>query len=213
MSLTLRSIVVPLLIVLALAAAPVAYAQEPGLPVPLADLSAGYVFMHDFTDIGPDKDGVNFPVGWYFSGAFNPTAWFGIVGEVSGSYKNNLEINYLNIVQTSNDAQVYTFLGGARFFKKVGRVVPFAQILTGVAHMRVKSVFSWPGPDVGNTIEEDATDFALQPGGGVTVYLTERVGARVAVDYRSIIDFADDGNEYTNELRTIAGFTLQWGGR
>jgi hypothetical protein len=57
------------------------------------------------------------------------------------------------------------------------------------------------------------TDFALQPGGGLTIYLTDRVGVRLAVDYRTIIDFAEEDNDYTNELRTIAGFTLQWGGR
>jgi opacity protein-like surface antigen len=170
--------------------------------------------MYDTSNVGPDKDGVSFPAGWYFSGAVNPTTWFGIVGEVSGSYKNNLDISYADF-QSSNDAQVYTFMGGARFFKKVGRVVPFGQILTGVAHMRAKSRFTPGIPGFGNTIEESTTDFALQPGGGVTVYLTERVGVRLAGDYRSIIDFAADmeDNEYTNEFRMTAGFTLQWGGR
>ena len=211
MSLISRAIIT-VVVAVVLIPAP-ASAQEPGIPVPRADLSAGYVFMRDFTDVGPNVNDIDFPTGWYFSGAFNPTTWFGIVGEVSGSYKNDLDIGYLGF-QSSSDAQVYTFMGGARFFKKAGRLVPFAQILTGVAHMRAK-VRVTPGiSDFGDTIEENTTDFALQPGGGLTIYLTDRVGVRLAADYRSVIDFAGAAeNDYTNEFRMTAGFTFQWGGR
>jgi opacity protein-like surface antigen len=108
---------------------------------------------------------------------------------------------------------VYAFLGGPRFFTKMGRVVPFAQILTGVAHLRAQ-VRLTPGiPGVVDTVEDSTTDFALQPGGGLTILLTDRVGVRLAGDYRSIINFAEEENDYTNEFRMIAGFSLQWGGR
>jgi opacity protein-like surface antigen len=168
--------------------------------------------MRDFTEAGPDEDNMDFPAGWYFSAAFNPATWFGIVGEVSGSYKNDLDVEYFDL-QSSTDAQVYAFLGGPRFFKKMGRVVPFAQILTGVAHLRAQ-VRLTPGiPGVVDTVEDSTTDFALQPGGGLTILLTDRVGVRLAGDYRSIINFAEEENDYTNEFRMIAGFSLQWGGR
>ena len=206
-----RSTIGLAVLALSLAAASPASAQEPGsIPVPLADVSAGYAFMYDTTNVG-ERDGIEFPAGWYLSAAVNPLTWFGIVGEVSGSYRNNMDINY-DEWRSTNDARVYTFMAGPRFFKKVGRVVPFAQMLTGVAHMRGKSHISspWSG-DL--TVSESTTDFALQPGGGVTVYLTEQVGVRFAGDYRNVIDFSEDGNDYTNEFRFIGGFTLQWGGR
>jgi opacity protein-like surface antigen len=208
-----RATVVAAVVMLSLVTAPAASAQEPGtIPVPLGEISAGYVFMHDFTNLGPVK-GVDFPAGWYFSGAINPTTWFGVVGEVTGSYKSNLNIEYFGIRSVS-DAQVYTLMGGPRFFKKVGRVVPFAQVLTGVAHMRASGRFSGfdiPGGDF--DFKERATEFALQPGGGVTVYLTNHVGLRLAGDYRSVIDFHEEENDYTNEFRVAAGFTMHWGGR
>ena len=201
-----------LAIVVALLLTPVRVsAQEPGIPVPLADVSAGYVFMHDFTDIEAAAN-TNFPAGWYFSGAVNPTTWIGIVGEVSGSYKNNMRMDAF-MLNASTDVQIYTFMGGGRFFKKVGRVVPFAQMLAGVAHLRAKTHLTPSMPEIDDTFKGSATDFALQPGGGVTIYLTNRVGVRLAGDYRTIIDFAAGDNGYTHELRMIAGFTMQWGGR
>jgi hypothetical protein len=194
-----------------LALPPAASAQEPGsIPVPRAEVSGGYMFMRDFTDM-PNGGELDFPAGWYFSGAFNPTTWLGLVGEVGGSYKNNFDVAFDGL-RFSNDARVYTFMGGPRFFRKFGRIAPFAQVLAGVAHMRATVRFPDEVPGVG-TVKEKATDFALQPGGGLTVYLTEHVGARVAADYRSIIDFAEEENDYTNEFRVIAGFTLHWGGR
>jgi hypothetical protein len=130
-----------------------------------------------------------------------------------GSYKNDLNIDYFGF-QSSSDAQVYTFMGGARFFKRAGRVVPFAQLLTGVAHMRAKVRMSPAIPDFGDTIEENTTDFALQPGAGLTIYLTDRVGVRLAADYRSVIDFAGSNeNDYTTEFRMTGGFRFLGGGR
>ena len=178
------------------------------LPIPLFEVSAGYTFMRDFSSDLPGD--VNFPAGWYFSGAVNPNQWLGLVGEASGSYRNNLGFDVLGVTIT-NDASVYTLMGGPRFFHKAGRVVPFAQVLAGVAHMRIKTHIPVELADVG-TISDSATEFAFQPGAGVTVYLTERVGFRVAGDYRCIIDFAGgEENQYANQLRVVSGFTLHWG--
>lgn len=211
MSMLLRAI--PALVLCSLfLAPPAASAQEPGsIPVPLAEVSGGYMFMRDFTDM-PDGKGLNFPAGWYFSVAVNPTQWLGLVGEVGGSYKNRFDGIAFDEFRFSTDARVYTLMGGPRFFRKFGRVAPFAQVLAGVAHIRATVRFPDEIPGIG-TYRDNTTDFAVQPGGGVTVYLTEHVGARVAGDYRTIINFMDDGNDYTNEFRVIAGFTLHWGGR
>lgn len=123
--------------------------------------------------------------------------------------KNDLNLTFEDLA-LSNKARVYTFMGGPRFFKKTGRVVPFAQMLAGVAHMRLESTFA-DVPEIG-TFSEEATDFAIQPGGGVTIFLSERVGVRLAADYRCIMDFEDD-NTYANEFRFVSGFTFNWGAR
>ena len=183
-------------------------AQEAGtLPLPIAELSAGYAFMHD-TDIDE-----NFPAGWYVSGAVNLSQWFGIVGEAGGSYTTVDETYGLEQrFSLSTKLEGYTFMAGPRFFRKTGRVVPFAQFLTGVLYARSRTTSTWGDEPPYRGGRLVSTDFAIQPGGGVTVLLTERVGLRVAGDYRCAID-TEDETEYTNEFRFITGFTFHWGRR
>ena len=200
------------------------------MPVPLVDVSAGYTFMRDMSKRElTGFDHINFPAGWYTSAAFNPTQWFGIVGEVSGNYRNDLAFDLGEVLEDPSltgvsigkgNVHVYTALGGPRFFRKFGRIVPFGQVLAGVVHVRTKETPSALGTELGLTTER-VTDnnLGIQPGGGVTVYITKYMGARVAADYRSMIDFnssneaLDEGTDYYNALRVIGGFTLQWGGR
>lgn len=202
------------LLVWALAApmTPAASAQEIGTPpVPVVDVSAGYMFMRDTSNDVPGHDGINFPKGWYFSSAVNATRWFGIVGEVGGSHKQHLDMN-VESLNVSNRVQLYTFLGGPRFFHQFGRVVPFGQVLAGVAHTRVKTTL--PPELMAGAFKASTTNVAVQPGGGVTVLLTDNLGVRAAADYRSIVDFVTGGpNDYTHEFRVTTGFTMQWGRR
>jgi opacity protein-like surface antigen len=186
--------------------------QEVGaLPMPAVEVSAGYTFMTDLSD-GPED--LNFPAGWYAAAAFNVNRWFGIVGEASGNYKNDFSIGYEDYTFTS-DARVHAFMAGPRFFVKSGRVVPYAQILVGVARLHVDTMFAGPyfPPTTHRVISSD-TQLALQPGGGVSFLVTERLGIRVGADYRTIIDYTvGDANEYMNELRVLTGFTINWGAR
>ena len=167
-------------------------------------------------DVTSDID-IDYPAGWYFSAASNVTRWLGLVGEASGSYRSE-DATYLEgTVNFSEKRRVYTFMAGPRFFHKTGRIAPFAQVLAGVAHLRLQQseTRTVPGPQgqpAGVGIwNPTSSDFALQPGGGIAVYLTERVGLRIAGDYRWIIDADDD--EVLNELRLLTGFTLHWGSR
>lgn len=176
------------------------------MPVPLVEVSAGYVWMQE------TRSEREFPLGWSFSGGVNLTQWFGIVGEVGGSYWSE-DGSYLGgTVALSQKAQVYTFLGGPRFFHKTGRVVPFAQVLAGVGNRRLQQTeLRSEGPHAGmSTWSPATTSFAIQPGGGVTIYLTEGIGVRAAGDYRSVIQATDD---VFNEFRFVTGFTFQWGHR
>jgi hypothetical protein len=186
-------------------------AQEVGtLPVPLVEVSAGYTLLRGFDE--------KYPAGWYFSGGGNLTDWFGLVGEASGSYRSeDMSITVgTGSLQISDKRQVYAFMVGPRFFHKAGRVVPFGQVLAGVAHRRIQQTETRAGhtglPAGVSTWNPSYSDFALQPGGGVAVYLTERVGLRVAGDYRCTV-VLDDGAEAINELRFLAGFTFHWGTR
>ena len=174
----------------------------PDLPVPLVDVSAGYTLLRDTSHHR------NFPAGWYFSGAVNPNQWLGIVGEVTGSYARTEETTFAQSRNSSKN-RFYTIMAGPRFFRKAGRVVPFGQFLAGVAVERRESTSLWNG--ISSSGSTTTNRFALQPGAGVTVYLTERVGLRAAADYRSMWEPDDAG--FMSAFRVVTGFTLQWGGR
>jgi hypothetical protein len=186
----------------------IALAQEhEAIPVPAVELSAGYTFMRDFQD-GPTSGHVDYPAGWYIAGAYNVNRWFGVVLESTRSYRNDLDYSFQD-VSTSEDLRVETYLAGGRFFRQYGRLVPFVQVSAGAAHLRDRETVSGAYQYQGT---RTATRFALQPGAGFTVYLTDRVGVRFSGDYRTIIDFEEE-NDYINEFRLLTGFTLHWGAR
>jgi opacity protein-like surface antigen len=181
------------------ATAPGASAQERSvLSLPVVETSAGYAFMRDTTMEE------NFPAGWYFSAGANLNQWFGLTGEVTGAHKQ-----LAGIAPVSVKANLYTVMGGPRFFFKHGRIVPFAEVLAGAAHLRWKAeTAGTPGAAVTDT------KFALQPGGGVTVLLTPSVSVRGAVDYRRIVfTDADEFDEDNSQVRVMAGMVFGWGAR
>jgi opacity protein-like surface antigen len=180
-----------------LSTAPPAWAQEShALPLPLVETSAGYAFMRD-TTIEED-----FPVGWYFSAATNLNHWFGLTGEVSGAHEK-----LTGIAPVSVKANLFTFMAGPRFFVRRGRIVPFAEVLAGAAHLRWKPTEPAGTPDAAVT----DTKFALQPGGGVTVLLTRNVSVRGAVDYRRIVfTGSDEFEEDNSQVRVIVGMVFGW---
>jgi opacity protein-like surface antigen len=203
-----------------------AFAQDVNtMPVPKIEASAGYAFMRDMSKRElTGFDHLNFPAGWYTTGAFNPTEWLGLVGEAAGHYRNNVNFDLGEIVETpgltglsvgTGDVHLYSALGGVRIFRKFGRVVPFGQVLAGVVHVRTTQTPSAIGTEFG-LVTEKTTDnnFGIQPGGGVTVYLTENLGVRLAADYRSMVDFnSQNKNDYYNALRVVGGLNLQWSPR
>ena len=177
-----------------------ASAQEvSALPLPMVETSAGYAYLRDTTNEE------NFPVGWYFSAAANLNSWFGLAGEVTGAHKKSIDFTPV----TAN-ANLYTFMGGPRFFLKRGRLVPFAQVLLGTAHLRWDAAAPIGGLDA----SDSETKFAFQPGGGLTVLLAEHVSVRGAVDYRRIVFTTDDFDEEDDsQFRVIAGVVFGWGAR
>lgn len=176
------------------------------------EISGGYMFMRDTSTMLPPAPETNFPAGWYLSGAVNPTAWRGLVAEISGSYRNKMNFTSGDNYSYSRDARIYTVLAGPRFFHKAGRVAPFAQVLAGIADIRRHT--TWPQQFGSLTTTSNTTAFTIQPGGGVTVHLTPHAGVRVAGDYRNIIDFVGhDDDNYIDQFRVVTGFTWEWGRR
>lgn len=206
MSAFLRIIGVALVIAVGISAA--ASAQEIGTPpVPAVELSAGYTFLRDFTD---STNAINFPFGWYASTTVNLNRSFGLVGEVTGSYKNNLNSGIEELSVSANTSE-HTFMGGPRFAGKTGRVMPFAQFLAGAAHVRASMDMPIELP---GHFTASATKFAFQPGGGVNVLVTDNLGMHVGADYRCIVDNNDGGDTtYVKQFRFVTGLTFNWGAR
>lgn len=158
---------------------------------PAGEVAGGYVFVRDF------QIDTNFPLGWFASAGVNLGDGFAVIGEVSGSYAT------IDLFGTDVDANVHTFMGGARFVRRMDRITPFAQVLVGLARA------SGPGDSLVHQIRDVVTGLAIQPGGGVDVRLSERLSARVAADYRRIVSEDADGNA----LRFTGGLVLGFGSR
>lgn len=189
-----------------------ASAQERGfIPLPVAEVSAGYTFLRDYENVEPGTSGTNLPAGWFTSGAYNVNHWMGLVGEATGSYRNNMLEQAFDGRNVSADVRAYTVMGGPRFFYKRGRLVPFAQVLAGTAHHRVTGKTSFEGVTIRAT--ETMTDFAIQPGGGITVHLAESLGVRVAADYRAVFASVDGDTNRQNQFRFLTGLMFGWGRR
>jgi Outer membrane protein beta-barrel domain len=183
------------LLVLVVAAPSVA--QEGDKSVPAYELSGGYGFMRDF------ELEENVPAGWYFSATANLNRWFGVVGEIAGSHKTLDDGQPLATLKMT----LLTGMGGPRFFRKFGGVVPYTQALVGAAYARG----TIKGPNI--KVSEDQTDFAFQPGVGVLMYFNRRVGAQVSADYRWINPGGDDDGEDTHEFRFLTGIVVGFGSR
>jgi hypothetical protein len=68
------------------------------------------------------------------------------------------------------------------------------------------------GSPVGSTgVTESSTEFAFQPGGGLSVYLSDHVGVRLSMDYRRIV--FDNDEEDNSEFRLHTGIVIGFGGR
>ncbi len=138
----------------------------------------------------------NFPGGWFVSGAGFFSETLAVVVEIGGNHKSNDTLG--------TDVDVITSLGGLRFAPRAAtaRTTPFIQILAGAA--RVSQVFLPMGVESSPVV----TEFALQPGGGIDIRISDRVYARAMVDYRRIF-FETIG---ANEIRVAAGLVMGFGG-
>lgn len=133
-----------------------------------------------------------FTKGWVVSAAGHLWRGLSLVGEVGGNYRT------LSFGETDFDLSMHAYLGGIRIRREHRAVTPFAQVLAGMARAAVSS------PDGG----ESDYAFALQPGGGVDIRITDRLAVRVQGDYR----FISEERAQFRELRVAAGLAFGLGG-
>jgi hypothetical protein len=108
---------------------------------------------------------------------------FGITGEVGG--------NYLTIDEAETD--VLSFLVGPRWTnRELRRASPYVQVLVG--GVRASQEFE------GETTTD--TEFAIQPGGGVDVWLSPNFGIRGGGDWRRIA-YADGRNQFRVHIGVV----------
>jgi opacity protein-like surface antigen len=148
------------------------------------DLSGGYS-RGKFVDFDVDQQFH----GWIASAAGNVMPWLGLVGEVGGNYET------FSFGEFDVDVSLHSFMSGARVqLPSNPRVTPFGQLLVGAVRLA--------GGAMGRSTSE--TRFALQPGGGVDVWVARNVGVRVGGDYRRLFGDVDD----PNGIRFYAGIVL-----
>jgi hypothetical protein len=138
--------------------ATVSYAQD---TTPAAEVAFGYSHFHIIKGLTIGMDGGS------GSAAFNANDWFGVVGDL-GVYRSEPCCVALT-------ATTYTF--GPRFsYRKLGRVVPFAQVLFGGSNF--STTFNGVSGSGGN-------HFAFGGGGGLDIALSRsgKVALRPQGDY------------------------------
>lgn len=168
----------------------------------------------DFSDLVNEREGFH---GFEVAGVYNFHRYVGFKGSVSGTY-NNKNFDF-SVPTTEGTGQVsfdtnnslYNFLGGVQFKDNASdaRIKPFAHVLIGAGHGRVKVKNLFCDTDVecggfaGTTSE---TGFAGAFGGGIDVRLNNRVDLRlIQVDYNPI----RFDNATTHNVRFGIGFVFK----
>jgi hypothetical protein len=176
LKLSIPSLAIWTLTVLAVAAPRPAFAQTP--PMPPTDLSIGYQTLH--------IPGQNYPVGVAVGLTHGVTDILRIAGEVGLSIDQNSGPNL------DGTLTFYQYGIGPRLIASSGRVLPFAQVLIGGVHTRADLARSG-----GAAFSASANAFMLQPGAGVIVAVSRTFGVIGAVNYRRAFFQGDPDNETT----------------
>jgi hypothetical protein len=142
-----------------------------------------------------DRESFN---GFEAAGVYNVSKYFGVKGDISGTYKNqNINVPFAVGTTTGNvrfdvNRSVYNFLGGVQVKNNSneGRVKPFAHALIGAGHVRakVKNLTCsniTPCPIFSESNSE--TGLAGAFGGGLDIKATNKISIRAfQVDYNPI---------------------------
>jgi hypothetical protein len=148
---------------------------------PAANISGGYSALREH-----GTSDAFYRAGWTASFATTPPSGLGWTIEAGGNYRRPAGISQ----------RLVALLGGVRFTAaRRARMVPFAQGLAGLERYS-ETGFSENG-------------FAVQPGAGLDLFISNRTAIRVEVDYRWV---RADPRTF-NELRLVAGVSFAFGSR
>ena len=155
--------------------------------------------------------------GFEASGVYNISRYFGIKGDVSGTY-NNTNFSFVvpnpggpaNVVQFDTKNSLYNFLGGVQIKDNASdaRFKPFAHAMIGAGHgtTKVGSVTCPAGVDCSSLVDNSETGFAGAFGGGLDIKVTKHVDFRAfQVDYNPIK--FDSGTQHN--VRLGIGFVFK----
>jgi hypothetical protein len=173
---------------------------------PAANLDVSYALLKDSEVSGW------FVNGWKASIAGALGSWFEVVGEVGRSEQSRTGFGGLQA-----ERAILSFVGGPRFVGRRGaNVAVFGHFLLGGT--RVSTRFTACGDLPPETCDQVVgaeladTHFALQPGGGVDVFFTPRVGLRLQGDYRLLVA-GETFDQALHEARASAGIVFTFGRR
>ena len=146
-----------------------------------ANVAGGYSFLREL-----ETPGATYATGWTASFAATPPGGLGWVAEAGANYRQPAGV----------PQHLLALLGGARFTGGTrSRVVPFAQALAGLERY--------------SEIGFAENGFAVQPGGGIDVWVADRLALRAEVDYR----WVRASQQTFNEVRVAAGLAYALGKR
>jgi len=189
------------ILLLALCAALPAHAQDERK----SEISGGYQLL----TLHEGEIDETLGTGWYADVAGNFGPIFAAVLQVSGNYKSYGQDEIFNGIRAVIDAQltVHTYLGGVRVGPRQAKISPYAEFLIGgaTASVDVSSTVTSNGQTIfSNSGSESGTDVAMQFGGGVTIWFSNRVGVRGAASYLRV--WGDD--DEANAIRVAGGITV-----
>jgi hypothetical protein len=153
---------------------------------PIVELSGGYQYMFDVTDVE------QFPKGWVVSVGWNATDSLALVGEFAHSAKVCCGVRL-------RDVNVYSTMGGVRIGSGF-----FGQVLIGQLAIRTKE------DQVLGILTETQTEIAFQAGGGFRFGVTNRVSIVVTGDYRQPFSNTED---FARQIRGAASIVVGIGNR
>lgn len=152
------------------------------------DVAGGYQFAAT-----PDQ---TLPIGWSASIRTPLSGAWNIVVEASGAYRTERDQDF----GTDARLSIHTLGAGLRWSSRAEtRVLPFLQLLTGVA--RASAQARVLDTDVGDT----STAFMLQPGAGVDIGVTETLGLVGQADYRRVLVDEEQGESGSHQFRLFVG--------
>ena len=145
------------------------------------DISVGYSYLREGFSNGINANGGNVSATGYLN------HWLGITGDFGAYHAAPFGIS----------ANTYTYLAGPRFaYRKSERVMPFAQVLVGGAHVTAG----------GFGVSASTNGFAWSAGGGIDLGLTRHIAFRPQFDYIGI--HASGGT--LNSARVSAGIVFRF---